>query len=125
MLRNSRLLLIISLFLGLLSQAEVPELSCPDVKNNSQNWKLVDVRTPEEYVGELGHIAGAELVTLGPQLTAYLEKQSPKEKIIFICRSGSRSIKAVKQSQSLGLENTVSMRGGMLEWNRLGYPTQK
>lgn len=125
MVRNSRILLIVSAFLGLLVQAEVPEMSCPDVKNNVQNWKLVDVRTPEEYVGELGHIAGAELVTLGPKLTTYLEKQSPKEKIIFICRSGSRSIKAVKQSQTIGLENTVSMQGGMLEWNRLGYPTQK
>lgn len=114
-----------SLFLCSLSLGEVPEMSCPDVKSNMQNWKLVDVRTPEEYVGELGHIAGAELVTLGSQLTSYLKKQKPSDKIIFICRSGSRSIKAVKQGQALGLNQTVSMRGGMLEWNRLGFPTQK
>lgn len=29
---------------------------------------LVDVRMPDEYVGELGHIEGTRLMTLGPEL---------------------------------------------------------
>lgn len=112
-------------FLSVLALSEVPEMSCPDVKNNLQHWKLVDVRTPEEFSGDLGHIAGAELVTLGSELTSFLKKQNPDEKIIFICRNGSRSVKAARESKDLGLRHTVSMRGGMLEWNRLGFPVQK
>jgi len=116
---------VFGVLLSVLGLGAVPEMSCPDVKNNLQNWKLVDVRTPEEFSGDLGHIAGAELVTLGSELTRFLKKQSADEKIIFICRSGSRSVKAAEESQSLGLRHTVSMRGGMLEWNRLGFPVQK
>lgn len=98
------------------------EVSCEQVLAQNGKVRLIDVRSAEEYHGELGHIDGAELVTLGPELTAALEKGNPKEKIVFVCRSGSRSAKATEESRRLGYENTASMAGGMNRWNQLGYP---
>jgi len=103
----------------------VPEMSCTDLKSNLSHWKIVDVRTTEEFSGELGHISGSELVTLGPDLTRFLKSQSKDQKIVFVCRSGSRSLKAVSEAIQLGFKKTASMKGGMLEWNRLGYPTER
>lgn len=117
---------IIPLFVGsALIAGTVPEVSCQEVYELGQKVRLVDVRTPEEFHGTGGHIAGAELRTLGPQLTAFLKTVDPQERIIFICRSGSRSAKAVAESIQLGFGGTASMAGGMLKWTELGYPTQK
>lgn len=114
------------LILGsVLIAGSVPEVSCQEVYELGQKVRLVDVRTSEEYHGSGGHIAGAELQTLGPQLTAFLKTIDPQERIIFICRSGSRSAKAVTESLQLGFGATASMAGGMLKWTELGYPTQK
>lgn len=108
---------------GTLLALSVSEVSCEQVLAESGKVRLIDVRSSEEYHGELGHIEGAELVTLGPELTAALEKGNSKEGIVFICRSGSRSAKATEESRRLGYVNTASMVGGMVRWNQLGYPT--
>ena len=100
----------------------VSEVSCEQVFSGNGTVRLIDVRTPEEFKGELGHVDGAELVTLGPVLTALLQKGNPKDRIVFVCRSGARSAKATEESRRLGYENTASMTGGMIRWNELGYP---
>lgn len=114
-------------FLGFISFCElgraVPETSCEEVSKEGKNLRLIDVRTPEEFYSKDGHIEGAELVTIGPELTAFLKKTNPQEKIVFICRSGARSAKATAESMNLGFNSTSSMTGGMLRWKQLGYPT--
>ncbi len=56
-----------------------------------KEYSLIDVRRPDEYTGELGHIEGSKLVTLGPDLEKFLKETSKDTKILFICRSGARS----------------------------------
>lgn len=94
-----------------------------DVKN--KKLKLIDVRRPDEYTGELGHVEGAQLVTLGPELTNYLEKGDRSEEIVFICRSGGRSGSATTESQKLGYKFTINMAGGMIRWNEKKQPVVK
>lgn len=108
----------------------IPEVSVEDVyshrgdiKNN--RVRLIDVRRPEEYNNELGHIAGAELVTLGPDLTAFLEKGDRAQEIVFVCRSGGRSGTATAESVRLGYKLTANMVGGMLRWNEIKLPVEK
>lgn len=101
------------------------EISCAEVYEDKKRFLLVDVRTPEEFHGELGHIAGAKLVTLGPDLMKFLESQSHQEKIIFVCRSGARSGQTTLLSEEMGFQDTHNMVGGMLEWNRLNLPIVK
>ena len=70
---------------------------CEKVKQYvKQGWRLIDVRTPDEYAN--GHIEGAELVTMQdvPSLT--------EGKFLLYCRSGARSGSAAAYLESKGVE---------------------
>ncbi len=103
---------------------EIPTIAPQEVLRLS-GAHLIDVRMPEEYVGELGHITGATLKTLGPELDQFLATHDVHETIIFICRSGARSGRATSQAMALGFKNIYNMAGGMLAWNALALPTEK
>lgn len=81
---------------------------------------LIDVRRPDEYVGELGHIAGAKLVTLGPELEQFLQGADKTAETLFICRSGARSANATMFAQQLGFKSVYNLEGGMMAWNARG-----
>lgn len=87
--------------------------------------RLIDVRQPEEFHGELGHIKTSELVTMGPDLQELLENGRRDETIVFVCRSGGRSGRATEFSQHLGYTHTFNMEGGMLLWNERGLPVER
>lgn len=103
----------------------VPTLTAEDLKPQLGQVRLIDVRRPDEFNNELGHIPGAELVTLGPDLAQFLEKGSRDQQIVFVCRSGGRSGQATAQSRTLGYQKTLNLAGGMLRWNELKFPTEK
>lgn len=105
----------------------IPEVTVEDVFANtnavsSNKLRLIDVRRPDEFNGELGHIAGAELVTLGEELNQFLEKADRSEEIVFVCRSGGRSGQATADSIKLGYKFTANMVGGMIRWNEKKQP---
>lgn len=108
----------------------IPEITVEDVLRHlpdaeAGRVKLIDVRRPDEFNGELGHIKGATLVTLGPDLTDFLEKGNRAEEIIFVCRSGGRSGTAAVESIKLGYKFTINMVGGMIRWNEKKFQTEK
>lgn len=101
----------------------IQEILCEDLLKNKSQFKIIDVRNEDEFVGELGHIDGAELVTLGPDLMDYLNEANNKDvQHAFVCRSGGRSGQATMMAQDLGFSNVSNMIGGMMEWNRLNLP---
>lgn len=105
----------------------IPEVSVTDVYSKhslvlENKLKLIDVRRPDEFVGELGHIEGAKLVTLGDELSQFLQSGPRDEEIVFVCRSGGRSGQATSESIKLGYKKTANMVGGMLRWNELKQP---
>lgn len=87
--------------------------------------RLIDVRRPDEFTGELGHVPGAELVTLGADLDRFLAEGDRQQEIVFICRSGGRSGRATAQSQALGYDRTANMTGGMIRWNELKLKVER
>ena len=103
----------------------VPEVTCENTFENGKSARLIDVRRPDEYNGELGHVKNAELITLGEDLTKFLEMADKNQTIIFICRSGMRSGKATEESKMLGFKNTYNMTGGMIRWNECKLPVDK
>jgi sulfur dioxygenase len=108
----------------------IPEVTTEDVYAHaahieSKKLRLIDVRRPDEFNGEFGHIKGAELVTLGPDLTSFLENGNRGEEIVFICRSGGRSGTATVESIKLGYTFTINMPGGMIRWNERKLPVEK
>lgn len=98
------------------------EISAEQARLRLENAAIIDVRRPDEFNNELGHIAGAHLITLGPELTQFLEKGDRTQEIIFVCRSGARSGQAMNESLKLGYTNTLNMVGGMIRWNELKFP---
>lgn len=84
----------------------------------SQPPLLLDVREPEEYTGELGHIPGSLLIPLKDLPTRAPELEKHKERhIIAICRAGVRSTTAAAILIGLGFEQVSNLKGGMLDWN--------
>jgi glyoxylase-like metal-dependent hydrolase (beta-lactamase superfamily II)/rhodanese-related sulfurtransferase len=86
---------------------------------------LLDVREPEEFVGELGHISGALHVPLDalvrrlPKLAGYVGRE-----VVVICRSGARSASAGAILRHAGFDRVRNLAGGMLEWNARRLPTE-
>ncbi|MCB0407862.1 MAG: rhodanese-like domain-containing protein [Bdellovibrionales bacterium] len=101
----------------------VTDISPEDVVSHKTKVRLIDVRRPDEYEGELGHIPGAELLTLDylPQKISELPKD---ETIVFICRSGQRSGQATAFALENGFKDVYNMKGGMLLWNELNLETE-
>ena len=103
----------------------IPEVSVKKVHESLGKIKVIDVRRPDEFNNELGHISGAELITLGPDLTRYLDQGDRSQEIVFVCRSGGRSGQATLESQRLGYKYTSNMVGGMIRWNEAHFPIEK
>jgi len=88
----------------------------PDwVREHGSEVRLVDVREPHEWAGELGRIPGAELISLGSLAEAAMGWDR-KEAVVLICRSSGRSDAAARSLEGAGFEQVASMVGGMLAW---------
>ncbi len=77
--------------------------------------QVVDVREAAEFHGPLGHIPKAQLIplaTLEGSLAA-LDRLRP---VVAVCRSGSRSARAVAMLQQAGFKQVANLAGGMLRW---------
>lgn len=101
---------------------DVPEITPEELAPFKDKVKLIDVRRPDEFTGPLSHIPGAQLMTLGPELDAFLADTAKDEELVFVCRSGARSGRATLQARSLGFEKSVNLQGGMILWNEKKLP---
>lgn len=103
-------------------------LDSPELKqrlDTKEDLLLLDVRTPEDYTGEQGHIAGSTLIPLEKleqrlaELGDYLEKP-----VVTICRTDRKSAKAARLLTQQGFADVRVARMGMTDWNRNGYPVE-
>lgn len=74
---------------------------------------LVDVR--ESFELEICQLAGARHIPLG-QLPDALDTLPKDRELIVFCHHGGRSLKAAQFLHARGLEQAVSMRGGIHAW---------
>jgi len=101
-------------------QPAVRDVSAEEVLEKKGQLFLVDVRTSEELVGELGKIEGIHHVPLDQIGGRFTEL--PKDRtIVFVCRSGGRSAAATAFVQDQGYD-VYNMEGGMLRWNEKDLP---
>ncbi len=101
----------------------VTDITPEELSSNLHRAVLIDVRQPDEFTGELGHIPGARLLVLN-NLPGEIDSLPKDEPIVFICRSGGRSARATAFALEHGLMNVYNMKGGMLRWNELKLPTE-
>jgi rhodanese-related sulfurtransferase len=108
---------------------EVRQLTAREVllRLGSPNPPLVlDVRQPDEWSGELGHIAGSRLIPLRELAERSRELADEKSRdIICVCRAGVRSTTAAATLTALGFERVWNMRGGMIDWNDERLPVER
>ncbi len=100
-------------------------LAAQDVKNRLDQMLVVDVRGPDEFVGELGHIHGSHQITLGEPLKDFLQGYNRNESLLFVCKSGRRSEEAAKLAIDMGYQKVSNLQGGMQEWNEQCLPIKK
>ena len=89
------------------------DVDVPTVARRHGSTRIIDVREPDEFHGELGHVPGAELVPL-----ATLEHAAagwPREQeLVVVCRSGARSARAARLLMGLGFTRVVNLLGGIV-----------
>jgi len=101
---------------------QVYDISAEEVHEKKQAVRLIDVRRPDEWVGEFGHIPEAELVTLDT-LPMRIQELPKNETIVFVCRSGARSAQAAAFAIENGITDVYNMKGGMIAWTQLNFET--
>ncbi|HKE66977.1 MAG TPA: rhodanese-like domain-containing protein [Micromonosporaceae bacterium] len=80
---------------------------------------VLDVREPEEW--DAGHTPGAHHVPMST-IPARLADIPTDEPVVVLCRHGHRSAQVVNFLSARGLDNTVNLDGGIVEWVAAGRP---
>ena len=92
-----------------------------ELRGRPSDVRIIDVREPSEFVGELGHIPGAELVPLGT-VAAVASSWPREEELLVVCRSGGRSARAAQQLLAMGFRRVINLAGGMMAYVDSGLP---
>jgi molybdopterin/thiamine biosynthesis adenylyltransferase/rhodanese-related sulfurtransferase len=79
------------------------------------NLRLIDVREPHEL--EISQLAGAQNIPLG-ELAARLPELDSTQEIVFFCKAGSRSTRALELLVSAGFRKVKNLKGGINAWAR-------
>lgn len=77
---------------------------------------VLDVRTPDEYRSETGHLPNALLVPVQELDSAGLGDVKGRTILVY-CRSGHRSLRAAEILSKRGFK-TINLEGGILQWQR-------
>jgi len=103
-----------------------PMISASELKqrlDEQEDILLLDVRSPEDFHGEQGHIAAAKLLPLEQLEQRIHELDSCKNKpVITICRTDRRSTQAARILAQQGFNQVQIARMGMTDWNKQAFP---
>ncbi|WP_457668842.1 VTT domain-containing protein [Thiolapillus sp.] len=86
---------------------------------------LLDVRSREDFNGELGHVASALNIPL-EELERHLDDLAAFKDIpiALICTTYRRSKTAARLLRKTGFSDVKVVAGGMTEWNQYNWPTE-
>jgi glyoxylase-like metal-dependent hydrolase (beta-lactamase superfamily II)/rhodanese-related sulfurtransferase len=105
--------------------AGVLEVEPEWVRLHQSDVLVLDVREEAEVrASPLGCLADAQLEPLSSlrERLANIPKERP---LITTCPSGARSAMAAGLLEKAGARRVANLRGGLLEWQQLGYPLEK
>ena len=89
------------------------------LKERAGQAAVVDVREPREF--SASHLPGAMNIPVG-ELHSRMGSL-PKGRVVFVCRSGARSLTAAALASRAGVEDVAHLEGGLLAWARDVDPT--
>ena len=103
------------------AKAEIREIDPHDVAANLENYRILDVREPDEH--EQGAVPGAVHIPRGQLEFSVEARLLDKDAAIAVyCAGGVRSAFAARTLQELGYTNVVSVIGGFNKWKDEGLP---
>ncbi|MGD2253826.1 MAG: molybdopterin-synthase adenylyltransferase MoeB [Anaerolineales bacterium] len=82
---------------------------------SGERLRLIDVREPHEL--QIARLEDAELIPLG-SLAARHHELDTEEEIVLICKSGTRSARALGLLTGAGFRKVKNLRGGLNAWAR-------
>ena len=91
---------------------------------DNPNFVILDVRTPEEFLGE--YIENAvNLDYYSDTFRNNLDKLDKNKTYLIYCRSGRRSENALNIMKELDFREVYNMLGGIVKWKSEELPTTK
>ena len=100
-----------------------PSVAYELIRDNPE-MLILDLRTPEEYDGETGHLRRAQNIPLERLPYRLLEISSYRgETFLVYCRADNCGDQAIAVLLSSGFENAILMDGGIDAWIRAGFKT--
>lgn len=104
-------------------------LDVPELKRRldaGEKLLVLDVRNAPDYVGDLGHIAGATHIPLS-ELAARLNELAEFQElpIVTVCHTDRMSSAAAQLLTRKGFAKVQVARQGMVDWNKNGYPVER
>lgn len=91
----------------------------------SGKYKLIDVRTIEEY--NAGHIQGASQTDFyqTKDFNAYLDSLDKNTNYLIYCHTGNRSGQVIQIMQEEGFKSVSDLSGGINAWTANGFSVVK
>ena len=86
--------------------------------------KIIDVREPYEYSGDMGHVKGSELIPLNDLPYRIEDLKRTDSPIGIICNSGERSYYACAFLMENDIRNVFNIRGGIIRWHLSGLEVE-
>jgi rhodanese-related sulfurtransferase len=84
---------------------------------------VLDVRNPDEWNDDLGHIDGARQIPLAELPARANEVAEWRDKpVVVVCRVGGRSQRAAEWLAGAGYRQVMNLEGGMVAWRRSEGP---
>ena len=83
------------------------------LEDKSLNIRVIDVRDPDEY--QIAHVTGVPQIPLG-SLPQRFTELDPNQTIYLHCKSGVRSMKALRFLKEQGFKYVKSVKGGIHAW---------
>jgi glyoxylase-like metal-dependent hydrolase (beta-lactamase superfamily II)/rhodanese-related sulfurtransferase len=102
--------------------AGVPEIAPEWVAHHRDAVHVLDVRTAAEFDGELGHLAGAQLIPID-ELRARVAEVPGDKPVVVYCQTGKRAALGTGILRKAGLERVANLAGGLVRWRELGLPS--
>lgn len=98
------------------SMRDITEKQWNELIANDADAVIVDVRTPAEW--NEGIIENAQLINIMQphSFMDAIDKLDKSKNYYVYCRSGGRSAQACQVMNSIGIQNTYNLLGGMMEW---------
>ena len=82
---------------------------------------ILDVRGPDEFIGDLGHIPGAVNIPVGDIANRLIEIKAMGDKpVIMVCKTDKRSARAAELLRDENFADVRVLRGGMERWKHEG-----